>query len=56
MSTRAFRNGWSIRGWATGPTSSMGSVYYKLSDEESQKFMLKVPLGTGEPAADAGNT
>jgi hypothetical protein len=28
----------------------------KLSDEDSQKFMLKVPLGTGEPAADADNT
>ena len=33
---------------------SMASVYYKLSDEDSQKFMLKVPLGTGEPAADVG--
>ena len=35
---------------------SMASVYYKLSDEESQSFMLKVPLGTGEPTADAGKT
>ncbi|MFH1268865.1 MAG: tyrosine-type recombinase/integrase [Planctomycetota bacterium] len=35
---------------------SMASVYYKLSDEDSQKFMLKVPLGTGQPAGDAGNT
>ena len=35
---------------------SMASVYYKLSDEDSQKFMLKVPLGTGEPAADVGDT
>lgn len=35
---------------------SMASVYYKLPDEDSQKFMLKVPLGTGEPAADAGKT
>ena len=35
---------------------SMASVYYKLADEDSQKFMLKVPLGTGEPAADVGNT
>ena len=35
---------------------SMASVYYKLSDEDSQMFMKKVPLGTGEPAADAGNT
>ena len=34
----------------------MASVYYKLSDEDSQKFMKKVPLGTGAPAADAGNT
>ena len=32
---------------------SMGSVYYKLSDEDSQKFMLNVPLGTGKSAADA---
>ena len=35
---------------------SMASVYYKLSDEDSQEFMLKVPLGTGQPSADAGNT
>ena len=35
---------------------SMGSVYYKLSDEDSQNFVQKVPLGTGEPAANAGNT
>ena len=35
---------------------SMASVYYRLSDEDSQHFMLKVPLGTGEPAADAGST
>jgi len=34
---------------------SMGANYYKLSDEESQSFMLKVPFGTGESAADAGN-
>jgi len=33
---------------------SMASVYYRLSDEDSQKFMLKVPLGTGKPAANAG--
>jgi integrase len=33
---------------------SMGSVYYKLSDADSQAFMLQVPLGTGAPAADAG--
>ena len=35
---------------------SMASVYYRLPDEDSQKFMLKVPLGTGEPTADAGKT
>ena len=34
---------------------SMASVYYRLSDEESQRFMTEVPFGTGEPAADAGN-
>jgi integrase len=33
---------------------SMAAVYYKLSDEESQKFMVRVPFGTGLPAADAG--
>jgi integrase len=33
---------------------SMAAVYYKLPDEDSQKFMLKVPLGAGWPAADAG--
>jgi integrase len=33
---------------------SMASVYYKLSDEESQKFMKRVPFGDGIPAADAG--
>jgi integrase len=35
---------------------SMGSVYYKLTDEDSQKFILKVPLGTGASAADADKT
>jgi integrase len=35
---------------------SMGSVYYRLTDEESQKFMLKVPLRTGEPTAIVGKT
>lgn len=35
---------------------SMAAVYYKLSNEDSQKFMLQVPLGTGAPAADAGKT
>ena len=34
---------------------SMASVYYRLPDEDSQKFMKKVPFGTGEPAADAGD-
>jgi integrase len=33
---------------------SMASVYYRLSDEESQLFMSRVPFGTGLPAADAG--
>lgn len=33
---------------------SMASVYYRLSDEESQRFMKLVPFGTGDPAADAG--
>ncbi len=34
---------------------SMASIYYRLSDVESQKFMKKVPFGTGKSAADAGN-
>jgi integrase len=33
---------------------SMASVYYRLSDDDSQKFMSKVPFGDGKPAADAG--
>jgi len=33
---------------------SMAAVYYKLKDEESQRFMKQVPFGTGAPAADAG--
>jgi integrase len=33
---------------------SMASVYYKLSDEVSLKFMREVPFGIGVPAADAG--
>lgn len=33
---------------------SMASVYYRLSDEESQVFMKKVPFGAGKSAADAG--
>ncbi len=36
------------------PDKSMGSVYYKLSDEKSQDFMQKVPFGDGNLAADAG--
>lgn len=36
--------------------TSMASVYYLLSDDESQKFMSRVPFGTGTPAADAGDT
>lgn len=35
---------------------SMAAVYYFLSDEESQKFMTRVPFGTGAPAANAGQT
>ncbi|MBI3410994.1 MAG: site-specific integrase [Planctomycetes bacterium] len=33
---------------------SMAAVYYKLKDEESQAFMLRVPFGTGTSAACAG--
>jgi integrase len=33
---------------------SMAAVYYHLSDEESQKFMLMVPFVTGASAAIAG--
>jgi integrase len=33
--------------------NSMAAVYYRLSDEESQKFVLKVPFGTGVSAAGA---
>ena len=33
---------------------SMAANYYKLTDEESQRFMDEVPFGTGMPAADAG--
>ena len=35
------------------PTAS--DLYYRLSDEDSQMFMLKVPFGDGIPAANAGN-
>jgi integrase len=33
---------------------SMAANYYKLTGEESQKFMDEVPFGTGMPAANAG--
>jgi excisionase family DNA binding protein len=33
---------------------SMAATYYRLSDEESQRFMREVPFGDGVPAADAG--
>jgi integrase len=33
---------------------SMAANYYKLADEESQRFMEEVPFRTGMPAADAG--
>jgi integrase len=35
---------------------SMAAVYYRLGDAESQEFMKKVPFGTGEPAADVGES
>ncbi|MCY2994388.1 MAG: tyrosine-type recombinase/integrase [Planctomycetota bacterium] len=38
------------------PDRSVGGAYYKLSPEESQRFMEQVPFGTGEPAASAGET
>jgi integrase len=34
---------------------SMASIYYKLADDESQRFMKSVPFGTGKLAADAGD-
>jgi hypothetical protein len=30
-------------------------LYYKLADDKSQEFMMKVPFGDGKPAANAGN-
>jgi integrase len=33
---------------------SMASVYFKLSDDQSQEFMQRVPFGDGEPAANVG--
>ncbi len=38
------------------PDRSAGGAYYRLSAEESQRFMEQVPFGTGKPAADAGDT
>ena len=34
--------------------TSMANVYYRLSDEESQRYMKMVPFGTGELSADDG--
>jgi len=36
------------------PTAS--DLYYKLSDEKSQQFMMKVPFGDGKPTADTSKT
>jgi len=33
----------------------MASVYYRLSDEDSQRFIKQVPLGTGASTADVDN-
>jgi len=33
---------------------STAAVYYRLRDDDSQSFMLKVPFGTGVSAAVAG--
>ena len=35
---------------------SASAYYYRLSDSDSQKLMLKVPFGTGTPTADVGNS
>lgn len=35
---------------------SMAAAYYRLGDDESQAFILKVPFGDGTSAADAGHT
>ncbi len=35
---------------------SVSARYYKLADDDSQKFMFQVPFGTGKPAADAGKS
>ncbi|MFV1965254.1 MAG: tyrosine-type recombinase/integrase [Pirellulaceae bacterium] len=38
------------------PGRSAGSAYYRLGDDESQCFMVKVPFGTGEPPANGGES
>ncbi len=35
---------------------SASAYYYRLSDSDSQKLMLKVPFGTGTPTAEVGNS
>jgi integrase len=35
---------------------SMAAIYYKLQDEDSQRFMKQVPFGTRMPAADVGHS
>lgn len=34
--------------------ASVGACYYRLRDEDSQRFMEMVSFDTGESAADAG--
>jgi hypothetical protein len=41
---------------AHSPDRSAESGHYRLSDEDSLRFMKKVPCGTGKPAADAGKS
>lgn len=36
--------------------TSMASIYYRLSDEDSQKFINQVPFGAGEPPAHGGES
>jgi hypothetical protein len=33
---------------------SMASIYYKLSEADSQRFMKLVPFGSGQPALATG--
>jgi integrase len=33
---------------------SMSAIYYKLSDQDSQRFMKQVPCGTSVPTAYVG--